>query len=41
MRFCLVPYRAHGTYSEVMAAQTTRTILETLAYCHSLGVVHR
>ena len=32
---------AHGTYSEVQAAATTRTILETLSYCHSLGVVHR
>ena len=32
---------AHGTYSERQAAQTARTLLQTLAYLHSMGVVHR
>ncbi len=30
-----------GTYSEEYAAETLRKLLETLSYCHSLGVVHR
>ena len=32
---------AGGTYSEVMAAQSVKTMLEAMQYCHSLGVVHR
>ncbi|KAG1660128.1 hypothetical protein FOA52_003788 [Chlamydomonas sp. UWO 241] len=32
---------ASGTYSEDMAAVTVRKMLESIAYCHSLGVVHR
>lgn len=32
---------ARGTYSERQAADTIRTLLQTLSYCHSLGVVHR
>lgn len=31
----------HGTYSESQAAETIRTLLKTLQYCHSVGVVHR
>ncbi|KAG1671375.1 hypothetical protein FOA52_011872 [Chlamydomonas sp. UWO 241] len=31
----------HGTYSEEQAADTMRTLLHTLQYIHSLGVVHR
>mmetsp|Transcript_24682 Transcript_24682/g.53878 ORF Transcript_24682/g.53878 Transcript_24682/m.53878 type:complete len:930 (+) Transcript_24682:237-3026(+) len=30
-----------GTYTERQAAITAKTLLETLAYIHSLGVVHR
>eukprot|EP00798_Chlamydomonas_sp_ICE-L_P012168 gene12168-15284_t len=32
---------SRGTYTEGQAASTMRTLLEALAYCHSLGVVHR
>eukprot|EP00955_Chlamydomonas_euryale_P058774 357205-Chlamydomonas_euryale.AAC.1 len=30
-----------GTYTEDMAADIVRTMLKAIAYCHSLGVVHR
>ena len=30
-----------GSYSERHAAEAARALLETVSYCHSLGVVHR
>ncbi|GAX77057.1 hypothetical protein CEUSTIGMA_g4503.t1 [Chlamydomonas eustigma] len=31
----------HGSYSEKDTAEVARVMLETIAYCHSMGVVHR
>lgn len=30
-----------GTFSEEQAALATQSVLKTLSYCHSLGVIHR